>query len=175
MTDYRGYGLSGGTPTFTNMVADASSIFEAFLDILRRENYTGDIFVMGRSLGSICAIELVSRYQEQVKGLIIESGFASILGLLTHLGFTADYLGINDTTFPNASKMRSITLPTLILHGEYDSFIPVSEAKELFENAATKRKRLVIINGANHNDIMTVGMESYFTVIEQFIIKAEPA
>ena len=143
------------------------------MDILRRENYTGDIFVMGRSLGSICAIELVFRYQEQVKGLIIESGFASILELLTHLGFPADFLGINDTAFPNASKMRSITLPTLILHGEYDSFIPVSEARELFENAATKRKRLVIINGANHNDIMIVGMERYFTVIEQFIIKAE--
>jgi len=54
-----------------------------------------------------------------------------------------------------------------------DYFIPVSEAKELFENAATKRKRLIIINGANHNDIMMVGKERYLTVIEQFIIKSE--
>lgn len=173
VTDYRGYGLSGGTPTFTNMVGDASNIFEAFLDILRREKYTGDIFIMGRSLGSICAIELAFHYQEQVKGLIIESGLASILSLLTHLGFATDFLDIKDTTFPNATKMRSITLPTLLIHGEYDSFIPISEARELFKNAAAIRKQLVIINGANHNNIIAVDMERYFTAIEQFIIETE--
>lgn len=169
VADYRGYGASGGTPTFSNMVGDAHSIFNAFLDILHHDHHTGDVFVMGRSLGSISAIELAHSYHQQMKGLILESGFASILRLLNYLGFPAELLGINDITFPNAAKIRSITLPTLILHGEYDSLIPVAEAKDLFENAAAKRKRLVIINWADHNDIMLVDMERYFAEIREFV------
>jgi hypothetical protein len=125
VADYRGYGSSGGMPTFTNMVEDAHSIFRAFLDILRSDNHAGSPFVMGRSLGSICAIELASSYQEQMRGLIIESGFASILRLLEHLGLPAGLIGITDITFPNLAKIRSIALPVLILHGECDSFIPL--------------------------------------------------
>ena len=169
VADYRGYGSSGGTPTFTSMVGDAYSIFEAFLDIRRNDHHTGDVLVMGRSLGSICAIELAFCYQDQMKGLIIESGFASILRLLKYLGFPAELLGTSDIAFPNMAKIRSIALPTLILHGEHDSLIPVAEARDLFENAAAKRKRLVIINGADHNDIMLVDMERYFTAIREFV------
>mgnify|MGYP001110845319 CR=1 FL=1 len=171
VADYRGYGSSGGMPTFTNMVSDAYSIFEAFGDILRNDHHSGNTFVMGRSLGSICAIELASSYQEQIKGLIIESGFASILRLLNCLGLPAEFVGINDITFPNVAKVRSITLPTLILHGERDSIIPVTEARSLFENAAAKSKHLVIINGADHNDIMLVGIEKYFKAIREFILE----
>lgn len=169
VADYRGYGSSGGTPTFTNMVSDAHSIFKTFLDILHNDHHTGDVFVMGRSLGSISAIELALCYQEQMKGLIIESGLASILRLLKHLGFPTESLDMNDITFPNTAKMQSIALPTLILHGEYDSLIPVTEARDLFENAAAEKKRLVIINGADHNDILLVGMERYFTAIREFV------
>jgi alpha-beta hydrolase superfamily lysophospholipase len=171
VTDYRGYGLSGGTPTFTNMVGDAHRIFKTFLDVLRHDHHTGDAFVMGRSLGSIPAIDLALCYQEQMKGLIIESGLASMLRLLKHLGFPTESLGTNDITFPNAAKMRTIALPTLILHGEYDSLIPVTEARDLFENAAAERKRLVIINGADHNDIMLVDIERYFTAIKEFVFR----
>ena len=70
VTDYRGYGSSGGVPTFTSMITDAHRIFEAFLGILHNEHYTSDVFAMGRSLGSMSAIELAYSYQEQVKGLI---------------------------------------------------------------------------------------------------------
>lgn len=171
VADYRGYGSSGGTPTFTSMVGDAHNIFETFLDILHNGRHTGNIFVMGRSLGSICAIELGSCYQEQVKGLIVESGFASVVRLLKRLGFPAELLGIRDIAFPNLAKIRSIILPTLIIHGEYDSLIPVAEARDLFENAAAARKYLIIINGADHNSIMWVDMEKYFTTIEEFVFK----
>ncbi len=169
VADYRGYGSSGGTPSFTSMVGDAHKIFGAFLDIRRHIRYSGDVWVMGRSLGSISAIELASDHQDQIKGLIVESGFASILRLVEYLGFPAEFLGATDITFPNMANIRSIDLPTLILHGEQDDLIPVAEARDLFENSATKKKRLVIIDGAGHNDIMVVDVESYFGTIKEFV------
>jgi alpha-beta hydrolase superfamily lysophospholipase len=58
VADYRGYGLSNGTATFTNMIEDAHIIFKVFGKIIEREGYRKTLFVMGRSLGSMPAIEL---------------------------------------------------------------------------------------------------------------------
>jgi len=117
----------------------------------------------------MCAIELAASYQPQIEGLIIESGFASVLRLLKYLGFPAGLLDTDDIAFPNLARIQSIALPTLIIHGECDSLIPLTEAKDLYEYSAAIRKRLVIIEGAGHNDIMLVGMERYFTAIEKFV------
>jgi len=168
VADYRGYGASQGRPTLSNTVSDAPIIFRTFSAILQQELYSSDIFVMGRSLGSISAIEIAHRYQEQMKGLIIESGFAALINLLFHLGLSAESLGIEDLEFPNLAKIRTITIPILIIHGEYDQIIPPSEGEALFHNAAAKDRRLVIIPGANHNDIMLAGMEKYFKAIKEF-------
>jgi len=170
VADYRGYGAGQGQPTLSNTVSDATNIFKAFVDILHRENYCKDIFVMGRSLGSISAIEIAYRYQEEIKGLIIESGFAALINLLSHLGFPAASLGIKDPEFPNLARIRTITVPTLIIHGEYDQIIPVTEGEALFRNSAASDKRLLIIPGAGHNDIMWIGREKYFQAIEEFAL-----
>lgn len=169
VADYRGYGASGGMPTFKNTVEDAHPVFKAFSEILRDGHHTGDLFVMGRSLGSIPAVELASHYQEHMKGLILESGFASLVRGLKHLGFPADALSLTNVEFPNLAKIRTITLPTLIMHGERDTLIPNTEAKDLFQNSAAKDKRLVIIPHADHNDIMVIGIQQYFTAISEFV------
>ena len=65
--------------------------------------------------------------------------------------------------------MRSIYKPTLIIHGEQDSRIPVGEAKELYENSAAKDKRLVIIPDADHGDLFIVGKEQYYKAIREFV------
>ena len=169
VADYRGYGGSQGRPSFSNIITDAPIIFKAFTDILAEGHYNSDIFVMGRSLGSVPAIEIAYHNQEQMKGLIIESGFASIIRFLSHLGFPASLLGIEDIDFPNLAKIRTVTVPTLIMHGEYDSLILPSEGKDLFQNVAAEDKRLVIIPMAEHNNIMLVGLEQYLEAIRQFV------
>ena len=169
VADYRGYGASSGVPTFSNMVADAHTIFRGFREILQQGHYVDNVFVMGRSLGSVSAIELAFHYPEEMKGLIIESGVGSGVKLLTHLGFPEEILDLARIEFPNLAMMRTITLPTLIIHAEFDSLIPPSEARDLFENAATKEKRLVIIPGADHNDILVFGFQPYFEAIREFV------
>ena len=126
------------------------------------------MIVMGRSLGSASALEISYYYGGQIECLIIESGFAALINLLFHLGFPAESLGIEDLEFPNLAKIRTITLPILIIHGEYDQIIPASEGEALFQNTAAKDKKLVIIPGANHNDIMWIGKERYFRAIREF-------
>lgn len=171
VADYRGYGASGGRPTLSNTVSDASIVFGALGDILDSRDYRRDVFVMGRSLGSMSAIEVANRYQAGIKGLIIESGFtsfASFASLVLHLGFAVISPGIEDLEFPNLAGIRTIAVPTLIIHGEDDQIIPAAEGEALFRGSAAKDKKLVLVPGAGHNDIMWMGMESYLGAIREF-------
>ncbi len=169
VADYRGYGMSDGSPNFSCMVADSAVIFEEFCAFLDRGDYNGKIFPMGRSLGSISAIELAVAYQDDIDGLIVESGFASTPRLMQRLGFPPQALGIKDFGFPNLTRIKSVTSPTLILHGERDSLIPLEEGIDLYENVATEERRLVVIPGADHNDIMVRDIDLYMGSIEELV------
>ena len=69
-----------------------------------------------------------------------------------------------------SARIRAIELPALIIHGERDSLIPVSVGIELHREIGSQDKQLVIIPGAEHNDIMFVGTEQYFSAIENFVV-----
>lgn len=169
VADYRGYGSSDGKPDFTSLFTDAHSIFEGFKEILVQGKYSSEFFVMGRSLGSLPAVELAFHYGKEMKGLIVESGFGSMVSLLDRLGFSMQSLSLIDPGFPNLGKIEGITIPTLIIHAEYDTIAPLNGAKELYEHAAAVGKRMVIIPDAGHNDLMLTGMETYFEAIREFV------
>lgn len=169
VADYRGYGASTGRPSFSTMVADSHRIYTRFVEILREGGYSNRKFVKGRSLGSVSAIELAAQYGSEFQGLIIESGFASTLRLMTRLGFPPEILGIKDPGFPNLSKIRQVHLPTLIIHAECDSLIPLDQAKDLYENVGTTQKDLLVIPDADHNDLLMRGMQEYFRAVEDFV------
>ncbi len=74
-----------------------------------------------------------------------------------------------DSLFLNKVKIRSIRIPTLIIHGEQDQILPVSEGHELYQNSGAKDRRLLVIPGADHNDIMVVNEKLYFGTIDDFV------
>ena len=171
VADYRGYGLSGGIPTFSDMIRDAHSIFDSFKQLLKQEGYSGRIFVMGRSLGSASAIELAYNYQQQIEGLIVESGFADVIRLLAYIGVPVQTLGLGQVKVSlNIERIQFISIPTLIIHGEYDSLIPVQEGKHLYLSSGAEDKRLLIIPKADHNDILFVGGEEYLNTVREFVV-----
>lgn len=170
VVDYRGYGASGGEPTFSHMINDAHTLFKAVKEELVQEGLKEEIFVMGRSLGSVSALELAYYYPE-IKGLIIESGFLSVLRIINHLGIATekevDFTPLEEECL---RKARSIDLPSLIIHGEYDTLVPLKEAKDLYENLGTGQKEQVIIPHAEHNNIIFVGGETYFGTLKNFVL-----
>jgi len=172
VTDYRGYGWSSGTPTSSNMLADARTLYTELRDWLYENQYTGGIFLMGRSLGSACAIDLAAEYNDEIKGLIIESGFAETLPLAQTLGLDMASRGITEEeTFDNQGKMESITKPTFMLHGRNDQLIPVRQADKLMAASGARSKELQVVPGADHNSLIAVGGALYFQAIKQFINK----
>lgn len=169
VADYRGYGLSAGSPTMNNVLQDAHPIFERLKGVLREGGYPEAVFVMGRSLGSAPAIEVAFRSQDVLRGLIVESGFSDAFRLLQYIGLPITVPSQQGEGFPNGEKMRSIRIPTLLIHAAEDHLIPLHEAEELLRLCAAEEKRLLVIPRADHNDLMMVGRDQYFQAIEEFI------
>jgi pimeloyl-ACP methyl ester carboxylesterase len=166
--DYRGYGSSTGTPSVGAMMADAHKIFSFAKNYLSQNQYTGPLIVMGRSLGSAPALELSSSYPKELKGLIIESGFAYAIPLLRLLGVRTESLNFDESQgFDNYGKIEKTDLPTLIIHAEFDHIIPFSDGKALFEASPSAKKRFLKIPGADHNNILAVALRPYMDEVKK--------
>jgi uncharacterized protein len=173
VADYRGYGGSSGTPTLTGLVQDAHVIFKEVREELSRRNLRKDLWVMGRSLGSISALELAYHYQKEMPGLIVESGFPSVVRIMFHLGIPAPVMGLEEIDQECLERIKKIFLPTLIIHGGRDSLVPVENAKEIYQHLGAEEKELLIIPSATHNDIMLAGFKDYFKAIQQFVERSD--
>ena len=170
--DYRGYGWSKGEPSASKMLRDSHVIIDFVKTWLSKEGRKGCLVVMGRSLGSACAIELASTEREAVSGLIIDSGFASSISLLECLGLDAAKLDITEEEcFNNPKKMATIVKPTFILHAQHDQFIPVNDASELQARCMARSSEFKVVPGADHNTIFSRAGKLYFEVIQSFVKK----
>lgn len=167
VAEYRGYGDSDGTPTFTALLEDAHRIFEAVKNELARRKFGSKLYIMGRSLGSVPALELAATYQGDSKGLIIESGFVCASRIARRLGFSEEYLEPLEQEC--RQKIQRIRLPALIIHGEEDTLVPLTEAEAIFSLLETDDKKLVVIPYADHNTLLFEGEEEYFSALAAFI------
>ena len=176
VTDYRGYGWSDGTPSFTSLLADSHALYEKLKQYLADNGYSPTLFIMGRSLGSACAIEIGSVYNEEINGLIIESGFAETLPLAKTLGIDLGAANITEEqAFNNGKKIGAVTKPTFLLHGQLDTLIPLRQAEKLHAESGARSKELQVVPGADHNSLIAVGGMYYFQAIKQFVDRVSGA
>ena len=140
------------------------------LKYLNKKNYWGSLIIMGRSLGSASVLEISNRYPKDFSALIIESGFSDEKPLFSLIGISANQVGFKkEYGFLNGSKISKYKGPLLIIHAMNDQIVPFEQAEILYKLCPSKNKKLVSISNANHNNILNVGFEKYFKVIENFI------
>jgi pimeloyl-ACP methyl ester carboxylesterase len=172
VVDYRGYGSSDGQPRASHLLTDAVTTYNKVDSILvENELRAKPLFVMGRSLGSAAAIEIARHADGGIAGLIIESGFAYTLPLLTTLGLRMGLKGGDEARegFGNLEKIAQVHVPTLIIHGQDDWLIPVNNGRALYEHSGATEKRLVTIPHAGHNDLLFTGQKPYFDALRAFV------
>jgi len=171
VVDFRGYGHSSGKPIYSSLITDALPIYQEFKNWINNNNFKDSIFVQGRSLGSVCASEIGSHNPKELKGIIFESGFASIYNIMTQLfgvrGITPESL----KEYSNDTRISKFQKPTLIIHGTRDYIISCEEGKKIYDVIPKKvEKEIILIEGAGHNDIFSYENQ-YFNPLKQFILK----
>ena len=171
VVDYRGYGRSRGIPTLRNALADAPLIVKALKDA-----GADSVIVMGRSLGSACAAELYQAPPEFVLGFIWESGAADLRSLVRRRGMAppVQFSEEDLATFEPCRKLARGNRPLLVIHGEEDSLIDLTEARQAFAAAAAAaaEKKLCLIPDHGHNDLAYSPL--YWESISAFVRRISP-
>ena len=172
VVDYQGYGLSTGAPNIENLHCDANTAFLYIKDYLNRNKYIGKIFIMGRSLGSASAFEIINQHSDKIDGCIIESGFATEYPLLALMGINSDDINFSlEDGFMNPEKNKNYRGRLFIIHADLDDIIPFSQAELILLESPSSDKELYRVNGANHNNILMIAREEYFKKIQEFAYK----
>lgn len=159
--DYRGYGLSNGTPSEVGLYRDSEA---AYNFLKSREPIDQKIIVFGASLGGAVAVDLASK--QPLDGLILEGAFASAVDIArTFYPFIPSFF-VN-SKFDNIKKISIMKIPKLIIHSENDEIIPFSHGRKIFDRAS-EPKQFLKINGG-HNDAFFVSESEVAPVIRAFI------
>ncbi|UNC93249.1 alpha/beta hydrolase [Candidatus Contubernalis alkaliaceticus] len=168
VSDYRGYGASSGRPTFQALIEDSHDVLKKIQEELIHREYSDRLFIMGRSMGSIAALELARQYPLAFKGLIIESGFICVTRLIKHLGLPSQGMDLDSLEKECLEKAKGISIPSLVIHGQNDKLVPLQEGKDLHNELDGSQKKLLVIREADHNNIMFIKQEQYFKALHKF-------
>jgi fermentation-respiration switch protein FrsA (DUF1100 family) len=160
LLEYEGYGLSEGSPSIQALKEDGQAAY----DYLRKSYQPEDIIVYGESIGASFAVDIAKH--NPIGGLIMQSGFSSLFSvvrsklpwfwLYPKIGFTEE--------LDNLAYLRGKRVPVLIIHGDSDSSVPLSEARINFKEAS-EPKQLCIIKGADHNDLVLKNVPQFVSAV----------
>ena len=148
--DYRGYGSSTGRPDEHGTYRDA----RAALAWLQREPGVDPsrVIYLGESLGGAVALELAMEHPPA--GLVLLSAFTSVREMARRHYRVIPPAAVPDA-YPSLRLIANLRAPLLVLHGGDDMIVPVEQGRALFD-AAPEPKRLLILPGVGHNDVLSL-------------------
>lgn len=185
MPEYRGYGLSTGSPDETGLNIDAQTA----LDYVRAhpEMRNTKIVIYGQSLGGAVSIKLLANNLEKaakasqsdekveretkIAGVILENTFLSIRKLIPSVMPPARYISMFCHQRWSSDEIMPILPadgpPILFLSGLKDEIVPPTMMKALYELCSLRRKRWQSFKNGDHNS--TVSEPGYFDAIWEFL------
>lgn len=172
MVEYRGYGLSTGSPDENGLSIDGQTA----LDYVRNheELRKTNIVLYGQSLGGAVAIKLLQANEQvgDIAAVILENTFLSIRKLIPTVMPPARYLTpLCHQRWDSEITLGSVTkkdIPILFLSGGRDEIVPASMMKDLHDLCPTKKIWKEFPSG-DHNS--TVAEPGYFDAIWDFLVQ----
>jgi uncharacterized protein len=161
---YRGYGGSSGSPSEAGLIADAEA---AYAYAAARYRPAG-IALYGESLGSAVAVAIAAAHP--VGRVVLESPFTSAADVGAAVYWFAPVRWLIKDGFYSDRRIRRVTVPLLVLHGERDQVVPIRFGERLFA-LANEPKRLVRFAAGGHVDLDGHGA---MQVVRKFLAGATP-
>lgn len=186
--DYRGYGISTGSPDPVGVNDDALAAIKYAFNIYQKGGYNKFI-IYGQSLGGTIALRALKEFKkiDKIDLLVLDSSFLSYVDVAfstlasfwpTFIFSPLSYLLVSDKMSPK-EFIKEVPLPLLVVHGTNDKVIPFKFGKEIYNFAHThlssEKKRIKKwmweVSNGNHIDVFFSHEQSYREKFLDFIDK----
>jgi fermentation-respiration switch protein FrsA (DUF1100 family) len=166
--DYRGYGRSSGSTSEDGTYRDARAALRCLLE--QPDVDPSRVFYLGESLGGAVAIDLA--LERPPAGLVLLSAFTGVreLARLHYRFFPA---ALVPDAYPGLRRIPELQAPLLVLHGDRDDIVPLSQGRALFD-AARGPKRMHVFPGLGHNDLVPRAGAEFAQVIASWASGLQP-
>lgn len=174
--DYRGFGRS--TQRLPSEDSAMHDVRAALVELARRQPDPSRRFVYGHSLGGALAIQAAAASAEPgFAGLIVESTFTSIADIVTgsRWGWIPGLTWLISQRFDSATRIASVRIPVLFIHGTADSIVPSSMSEKLYTAATAVPagfKELLLIDGGSHSGASRMDPTTYNRAMRGFMQRA---
>jgi len=146
LVDYRGYGLSEGSPSQKALIADALALYDHATKLPGVDPQR--VYAFGRSLGSGVAVALAA--QRPLRGLILSTPYDSLRDVAMRYYWFLPVRWLLKHPFDSVALAPRLDTPLLCLIAGRDEVIPPAHAERLYE-AWRGPKRRVFMASATHN------------------------
>ena len=146
------------------------------------------VFLHGLSMGATTVLNLANKeLPGHVKGIVADCGFTSPWEILscvyrkvTHLPPVVSlwvtelcariFAGFSLKEMDTRDVLRKSQLPVLMIHGKQDGFVPCEMTEQAYA-ACTSKKRLLLVEGADHGVSFLKDQDGYTKALTDFIMK----
>jgi len=159
--DYRGYGMSKGSPSEKGLYLDAEAVYSYLVNV--RGISPQKIIGYGESLGGSIVVDLANKHE--LGGVIIEGGVTSVRDMAKRLlPFIPTF--VYASKYDSLEKIKNIKFPKLIFHSIDDEIVPFDLGKRLYDVAA-EPKEFVELRGG-HNEAFLISQNVFISKIDSF-------
>jgi len=163
LAEYPGYGGRAGSPSETELVEDALQTIAQV-----HQQFGGDIYLWGESLGSGVVASVISKVQTPIKGLVLFTPWDSLPAVAqTHYWYLPARWLVKDR-FHSIKNMEGYQGNVAVILAGRDEVIPVSHGQNLYESIGA-RKQLWFFENAAHNTVPLEEDLNWWVEVSQFI------
>lgn len=186
MPDARGHGKSEGE-YYGFGWPDRLDLIDWTNALVERLGSNTEVIYHGLSMGAATVLMASGEADlpSQVKAIVADSPYGSVYQLFAYQMkrmFHLPAFPLLDSTslvtkvragylFREASALKEVQrtkVPILYIHGKADTFVPVKNAIELYDNTSSSTE-LFLVDGANHGESFAKEPEAYKEKVQQFL------
>jgi pimeloyl-ACP methyl ester carboxylesterase len=176
LLDYPGYASSAGTPTFSSCREAARKGLEF---LLKHDAEIPSVVLLGRGLGSVFALDLLSMRSNKVRGLVLENGLVDVADWIAervpweNTGFKPEDVmaELDQAIMSDLSTQQALEaadIPALILY----SIENAESAQQLADWADTNQ--LELLQNGDAGSAQQLNRDTYIDALRRFLADVAP-
>ncbi|MBK1826074.1 alpha/beta hydrolase [Haloferula rosea] len=167
-------------------------LIEELTEEVQRNEPHSPMFLFGISQGGAIAILTAARDPDRWAGVVSVAAFSSLdrvvldsarslhpvadqlSPLLYHSVATVSRLrvGLNPAAIRPVNAASRLTLPSMIVHGDSDHYIPLEQGLAIFERIPSEKKQFYTVAGGNHGRVLAKDSVNLYPAICAFMLDA---